>query len=104
MEAERTRVRFGEPELHRLKGELLLQRGGDPEEVEACFRRSVVVAQGQEAKSWELRTTTSLARLLQQQGRREEARRELAAIDGWFSEGFDTPDLQEAKALLDSLG
>ena len=103
-EVERTGVRFGEPELHRLKGELFLQRGDDPEKAEACFRRAIVVAQRQEARSWELRATTSLARLLQQQGRREEARRELAAIYGWFSEGFDTPDLQEAKALLDSLG
>ena len=100
-QVERTGERWSEAELHRLKGELLLQRGDDPEDVEACFRQAIEVAQRQEARSWELRATTSLARLLRQQGRVTEARDMLAAIYGWFSEGFDTPDLIEAKALLD---
>ena len=90
-QVERTGERFGEAELRRLKGELLLQRGDDPEEAEACFRRAIEVAQRQEAKSWELRATTSLARLLREQGRVAEAREMLAAIYGWFTEGFDTP-------------
>jgi DNA-binding SARP family transcriptional activator len=97
----RTDDHYSEPELYRLKGELLRQRGDDPEEVEASFRQAIAVAQAQEAKSWELRATTSLARLLHDQGRGEEAHQMLAAIYGWFTEGFDTPDLQEARALLE---
>ena len=95
--------RFNEAELWRLKGELLLQRGGGPEDVEACFRQAIDVARGQEARSWELRATTSLARLLRGQGRIAEAREMLAAIYGWFTEGFDTPDLIEARDLLEAL-
>ena len=100
---ERTGERWSEAELHRLKGELLLQRGDDPEEVETCYRQAIAVAQRQEAKSWELRATTSLARLLRDQGRAAEARDILSPIYHWFTEGFDTPDLQDAKALLDEL-
>ena len=78
-------------------------RGADPEEVEEAYRRSIAVAQGQEAKSFELRSTISLAKLLRGQGRVAEAREMLAAIYGWFTEGFDTPDLVEAKRLLEQL-
>jgi len=99
-----------EAELHRLRGELLraqrAQRAGQmgaEGEAEACFRQAIEVARRQEAKSWELRATTSLARLWQRQGRTDEARQVLAHIYGWFTEGFDTPDLKEAKALLDAL-
>jgi predicted ATPase len=70
---------------------------------EACFRRAIKVAQHQEARSWELRDTTSLARLLQRQGRIAEARERLAAICDWFSQGFGIPDLMEAQALLKTL-
>jgi len=108
-QVERTGERWSEAELHRLKGELLRRgegetRGlGDEEGAEDCFRRAIDVAQRQEARSWELRATTSLARLLQAQGRGAEAREMLAAIYHWFTEGFDTLDLLEAGALLDEL-
>ena len=92
-----------EAELHRLRGELLLQRGDDPQHAEDCFRQAIAIAQRQGAQSWELRATTSLARLLRDQGRRDEAREMLATIYNWFSEGFDTPDLVDARALLDEL-
>jgi predicted ATPase len=97
-----TGCRMDEPEVHRLKGELLLMKGDDAE-AEQCFRRAIEVAQQQRAKSWELRATTSLCRLRQKQGKAEEARRALAELYGWFTEGFATRDLQEAKALLDKL-
>ena len=102
---EQTGERFNEAELHRLRGELLLARGraSDEEEMQGCFRKAIGVARGQDAKSWELRATMSLARLLAMQGRRDEARAMLAEIYGWFTEGFDTADLKEAKALLDKL-
>jgi predicted ATPase len=95
--------RFQEAELHRLEGELLLRTTGPNRrgEAEACFRRAIEVARRQQAKSWELRATTSLARLLAGEGRRDEARAGLAAVYGWFSEGLDTRDLREARALLD---
>jgi predicted ATPase len=93
---------FCEAELYRLQGELLLQqaaeRGG---EAEACFRQALDVARRQQAKSWELRATMSLSRLWQRQGKRAEARALLAESYGWFTEGFDTADLQEARALLE---
>ncbi|MBI3799272.1 MAG: hypothetical protein HY268_20195, partial [Deltaproteobacteria bacterium] len=73
------------------------------EDAEACFLKAIAIAQKQQAKSWELRAATSLARLWQQQGKKDEARQMLAEIYGWFTEGFDTKDLQEAKALLDEL-
>ena len=96
-----TGIGFYEPELHRLKGELLLARAPEnPADAEACFRQAIAIARRQEAKSLELRAVMSLSRLLQQQGRKEEARPMLAEIYGWFTEGFDTADLQEAKALL----
>jgi predicted ATPase len=101
--AERTDQRVYSTELYQLKGELLRRRGADPEEVEECFRQAIAVAQKQEAKSLELRATTSLARLLREQGRRDEAREMLSSIYAWFTEGFDTPDLVEARALLEQL-
>ena len=72
-------------------------------EVEACFLKAIEIARQQEAKSWELRATTSLARLWQQQGKTSEAYQLLVEIYQWFTEGFDTKDLQEAKALLEGL-
>ena len=110
-----------EAELYRLKGQLTLQLGqltdnsehSQPRdtvpgsqsdtEAEACFRRAIEIARQQRAKSWELRATASLARLLAQQGHGDEARAMLGEIYGWFTEGFDTADLKEAKALIDEL-
>jgi predicted ATPase len=93
-----------EPELRRIKGELLLLKDrSSPVEAEQCFRTAIEQAQRHEAKSWELRATMSLARLLAKQGRRDEARTILAEIYNWFTEGFDTADLKEAKALLHEL-
>jgi predicted ATPase len=90
--------------LHRLKGALLLQQGSDNQaEVENCFQQAITIAQNQQAKSIELRTVTSLARLWQQQGKRQEAHDLLGPVYGWFTEGFDTLDLRESKALLDEL-
>ncbi len=94
---------FYEAELLRLKGELLLKRPAPDEEPEACFRQAISVARRQSAKTLELRATTSLARLLAEHGKGEEARALLAEIYCWFTEGFDTADLKEAKALLDAL-
>jgi predicted ATPase len=99
---ERTEERVYEADAHRVKGELLLSSGRFSE-AEACFRQAISVARRQEAKSWELRATLSLSRLLQQNGRSAEARPLLSEIYAWFTEGFDTPDLQEAKALLEEL-
>jgi predicted ATPase/class 3 adenylate cyclase len=97
--------RHHEAEVYRIKGELLLGRNGfSTEEAQNCFARAIEIAQKQSAKSWELRATTSLARLLASQGRRSEAREMLAEIYNWFTEGFDTADLKDAKALLDQLG
>jgi predicted ATPase len=92
-----------EPEVHRLKGELLLVRGGAEPEAEKCFQRAIEVARRQQAKSWELRATMSLCRLWQKQGKQEQARQALTEIYSWFTEGFDTPDLREATALLEEL-
>jgi predicted ATPase len=90
--------------LHRLKGELLLLLSTDNRaEAEGCFHWALDVARRQQAKSLELRVATSLSRLWQQQGKRAEAYQLLAEIYGWFTEGFDTPDLQDAKALLEEL-
>ena len=99
---ERTGERSREAEVYRVKGELL-QSSGRASEAEACFRQAIEVARGQQAKSWELRATLGLSRLLQKQGRSEEARQFLSEIYGWFTEGFDTPDLKEAKELLEEL-
>ena len=96
--------RLYEAELHRLKGTLLLQQNSDNQaEAETCFQHAIRIAQNQSAKSWELRATTSLARLWQSQGKRQEAHDLLAPVYGWFTEGFDTADLKDAKALLDEL-
>jgi predicted ATPase len=102
--ANRTGERFYECELHRLKGELHLKgEDTDAKRAEDCFCTAIDVARKQEAKSWELRTTISLARLLDSEGSRGEARTMLAEIYNWFTEGFDTADLKDAKALLDEL-
>ena len=95
----------GLAEAHRLKGELLLQARGGPQvaEAEACFQEALTLAQRQHAKAWELRAAMSLSRLWQQQGQREAAHALLAPCYGWFTEGFDTADLQEAQALLEAL-
>jgi class 3 adenylate cyclase/tetratricopeptide (TPR) repeat protein len=98
-----TGQRLQEPELYRLKGELLLKTSCDAPKAEACFRQAIEIARRQQAKWWELRATISLARLLASQSRRDEARVMLAAIYNWFTEGFDTADLKDAKALLNEL-
>jgi predicted ATPase len=96
--------RFYEAELHRLKGELLLSQSSDHHpEGESCFHAALTVARHQQAKMWELRAAMSLSRLWQLQGKRAEARELLAPVYGWFTEGFDTADLQAAKALLAAL-
>jgi class 3 adenylate cyclase/predicted ATPase/energy-coupling factor transporter ATP-binding protein EcfA2 len=96
--------RFYEAELHRLKGELLLQQASETHlEAETCFQHAIRIAQSQQAKSWELRAAMSLACLWQQQGKRQEAYDLLASVYGWFTEGFDTADLQDAKVLLHEL-
>ena len=91
------------PETFRLRGDLRLKQG-QTELAEADFREAIALAQSMSAKAWELRATMSLARLLATQGRRTEARAMLAEIYGWFTEGFDTADLKDAKAVLDELG
>ncbi len=107
---DKTGERWYEAEVYRLKGELTLKQSrvqrlasSVQKEAEECFHKAIDIARRQQAKSWELRAVTSLARLWQQQGKKDEARRVLAEVYGWFTEGFDTADLQEAKALLDSL-
>jgi predicted ATPase len=99
---DKSGVRWWEAELYRLKGELLLQHAvAPPEEAEACFQQALDIARRQQAKSLELRAAMSLSRLWQRQGKSGAARELLAEIYGWFTEGFDTADLQEAKGLLD---
>ena len=93
-----------EPEIYRLKGALLLQQSADNHgEAQVCFHHALDVARSQQAKSLELRAATSLSRLWQQQGKRNEARLLLSEVYTWFTEGFDTADVQEAKALLEEL-
>jgi class 3 adenylate cyclase/predicted ATPase len=100
----KTGQRLFEPYLYRVKGELLLAVSEDNHpEAQFCFREAIDVARRQSAKSLELRAATSLARLWQKQGKKEEARQLLAEIYGWFTEGFDTRDLKEARALLEEL-
>jgi predicted ATPase len=122
----KTGERFYEAELHRLKGELLLAQEGKRQkakgkrqksenpnpnsqirepgsEAEACFHKAIDIARQQQAKSLELRATLSLARLWRQQGKQHKAHTMLAEIYGWFTEGFDTKDLQEAKVLIEEL-
>jgi predicted ATPase len=99
-----TGERWYESELYRLKGALLLQQSSDNQaEAENCFQHAITIARSQQAKSFELRIATSLARLWQQQGKRQEAHDLLAPVYGWFTEGFDTADLRDAQALLDEL-
>ena len=102
----RSGERYFEAEMHRIKGELLLRTSGTDREANAenCYQRAIAIAREQSAKSWELRATTSLARLWQRQGKREEAQQLLAKIYEWFTEGFDTTDLKNARTLLDELG
>jgi predicted ATPase len=104
-ETEKTKETWYEADIHRTAGELALK---SPEpgaaKAEAYFKRALAVARAQQAKSWKLRAATSLARLWRDQGKPTEARDLLAPIYGWFTEGFDTLDLKEAKALLDELG
>jgi predicted ATPase len=112
---QRTGERFHEAELYRLKGELLLKQFGvrsrgkskqvrsSESEVEECFHKAIEIARRQSAKLYELRAAVSLGRLWQRQGKRSEAHKLLRDIYGWFTEGFDTKDLQEAKALLEEL-
>jgi predicted ATPase len=102
---ETTKERWFEAEVRRIAGEVaLLSPEPDAAKAEAYFERALTVARQQQAKSWELRAAMSLARLWRDQGKRDEARDLLAPVYGWFTEGFDTPDLKEAKALLDELG
>ena len=90
---------------YRLQGERLLRQAApDVAQAEVCFQQALAIARRQQAKSWELRAAMSLSRLWQQQGKRAAARELLAPIYGWFTEGFDTADLQDAKALLAELG
>ena len=108
-QVERTDERYYEAEIHRLRGELLLMQADETEDearfhqAERCFQHAIEVARRQQAKSWELRATVSLCRLWQMQGRQEQAREMLSEIYGWFTEGFDTVDLVEAKELLEEL-
>jgi predicted ATPase len=102
--ARKTNEPFYEAELNRLKGDALVKSGvASPAEAESCFHRAIEIARQQQAKSFELRAAMSLARLWQQQGKREEARTMLEEIYGWFTEGFDTADLNDARVLRDEL-
>jgi predicted ATPase len=98
-----TGERCYEPEIYRLKGMLLQQSSDNHAEARACFQQALDLARSQQVKTLELRAAMSLARLRQRQGKRAEARELLAPVYGWFTEGFDTTDLQEARALLDEL-
>ena len=103
-ELERTEQRWFEAEIHRMRGEILLKR--DPADTAAAdqsLQAAIAIAQSQKARSFELRTATSLARLRRDQGHCTEARDLLAPVYGWFTEGFDTADLKEAAALLSEL-
>ena len=101
---ETTKESWCEAEIHRIAGEIaLMSPEPDAAKAEAYFERALAVARQQQAKSWELRAAMSMARLWRDQGKRDEARELLAPVYGWFTEGFDTLDLKEAKALLDEL-
>lgn len=102
-QVERTDERYYEAEIRRLQAELLLQKGC-LDEAEAGFWQAIQVAREHSAKSLELRATLSLCRLWQSQGKRQDARRLLGEIYDWFSEGFDTRNLMDARALLEELG
>jgi predicted ATPase len=99
-----TGERYNEAEAYRLQGEFLLRQATpDATQAEACFQQALAVARRQQAKSLELRTAMSLSRLWQHQGKCAEAYELLAPVYGWFTEGFDTVDLQEARGLLEAL-
>ena len=101
---ETTKERWCEAEVNRMAGEIALKSPEpDAAKAEAYFERALAVARQQQAKSWELRAAMSLARLWRDQGKPQQARELLAPVYGWFTEGFDTLDLKEAKALLDEL-
>ena len=100
---ENTGERCWEADVHRVKGDLILAVSGAASEAEKSYLEAIQIAQGQDAKSWQLRAAISLARLWRDQGKHTEAARLLAEIYGWFTEGFDTPDLSEAKQLLQEL-
>jgi predicted ATPase len=102
--AETTKETWCEAEIHRTAGDIaLMSPEPDAAKVQAHFERAIAIARAQKAKSWELRATTSLAQLWRDHGKRQQARDLLAPVYGWFTEGFDTADLKEAKALLDEL-
>jgi predicted ATPase len=102
---ERTKERWWEAEVNRIAGEVaLMLPKRDTEKAEAYFDHALAVSRRQQAKSWELRAAMSLARLWRDQGKVQQARELLAPVYGWFTEGFDTRDLKEAKALLEELG
>ena len=101
--AERCSYHFWDTELYRLQGDLLLAQGQPEQAAENAYLRAIAVAQSQGAKSLELRASTAICRLWQRQGRIAEAHQHLSAIYGWFTEGFDTQDLLEAKELLETL-
>ena len=101
---ETTKEKWFEAEIHRIAGEIALKSPKpDAAKAETYFERALAVARAQQAKSWELRAATSMARLWRDQGKPQQARELLAPVYGWFTEGFDTLDLKEAKALLDEL-
>ena len=101
---ETTKERRYEAEANRVAGEiLLLEAQPDPAKAELSFQQALAIAREQQAKSWELRAATSLARHWRDQGKPQQARELLAPVYGWFTEGFDTRDLKEAKALVDEL-
>jgi predicted ATPase len=101
---ETTNERWCEAEVNRIAGEIaLMSPEWDAAKAEACFERALAVARDQQAKSWELRAAMSMARLWRDQDMHDEARDLLTPVYGWFTEGFDTLDLKEAKALLDEL-
>jgi predicted ATPase len=101
---ETSKQRLWEAHIHCIAGEIALKSSTrDVEKAEAYFERSLAVAREQQAKSWEIRAATRMARLWRDQGRRKEARDLLTPLYGWFTEGFHTPDLKEAKMLLDEL-
>jgi predicted ATPase len=101
---EKSKEKWGEAEVHRIAGEIAVKSPEpDAAKAEAYFERALSVARHQQAKSWELRAAMSLARLRRDQGKVQQARELLAPVYGWFTEGFDTRDLKEAKALLEQL-
>ena len=104
MAIETTKETWCEAEVHRIAGEIALKSPKpDPTKAQAYFDRALAIARQQQAKSWELRAAMSMARLWRDQRKRQQARELLATVYGWFTEGFDTLDLREAKALLDAL-